>query len=77
MKRQEKRRIRVENKVNEVIDAYRGNDSNGDTDPLGQYTGLPKTVPETIEPPYRNGKIYMNAQSVAQMEIPTQDADDL
>lgn len=75
MKRKEKRRIRVESKVNEVIDAYRNNGS--ETDPLGQYTGLPKTVPETIEPPYRNGKIYMNAQSVAQMEVPTQDADDL
>ena len=68
MKRKQKRKARVENKVNEVISAYHnGSDM---TDPMGQYTGT------TADTPTAGGKIYINAQSLIN-EKPVQDADDL
>lgn len=76
MRRKEKRKIRVENKVNEVINAYRNNEIN--TDPFGQYTGITETTKEIIENASPGGKVYMNAQSIrCDMETPVQDADDL
>ena len=68
MKRKEKRRIRVENKVNEVINAYR--EGSSETDPQGQYTG------NTADTPTFGGKVYINASSL-NLEKPVQDADDL
>lgn len=68
MKRKEKRRLRVENKVNEVISAYR--DTGRETDPQGHYTG------NTADTPTAGGKVYMNVNSLS-LEKPVQDADDL
>ncbi|MBR5515213.1 MAG: hypothetical protein IKU52_03310 [Clostridia bacterium] len=68
MKRKEKRKLRVQNKVNEVISAFHeGSDM---TDPQGQYTG---TTADMSTP---GGKIYMNASNI-KLEQPVQDADDL
>ena len=76
MKRKEKRKLRVESKVNEVISAYRNNEST--TDPFGQYTGITESTKEIIDQASPGGKMYMNAQSLRNdMEVPVQDADDL
>ncbi|MBE6687193.1 MAG: hypothetical protein E7591_08195 [Ruminococcaceae bacterium] len=68
MKRKEKRRIRVEERVNEVINAYHQGSSM--TDPFGQYTG------NNIDKPTDGAKIYRSAESLKD-DIPVQDADDL
>lgn len=76
MKRKEKRRIRVENKVNEVVNAYK--EGSAQNDPMGQYTGNTAETLEKIEQAENGGKIYINAQNISSLiEKPVQDADDL
>ncbi len=67
MKRKEKRKLRIEEKVTEVIDAYRS--AGAHTDPNGMYTGNTEEIQHSCP----QGKIYMNVQNT----VPTQDADDL
>ena len=66
-KRSEKRRQRVKDKAEAVIEAYRT--AGTETDPNGMYTGNTNEVQSACA----GGKIYIPADSM----IPTQDADDL
>ncbi|MBQ4562808.1 MAG: hypothetical protein IJA55_10820 [Clostridia bacterium] len=66
-KRAEKRRQRIKEKTEAVIEAYRTTGTN--TDPNGMYTGLTNEVQAACD----GGKIYMSPDSC----MPTQDADDL
>ena len=71
LSKKEKRRRRVEQRVGEVIDAYR---STGEQcDPQGQYTGLTSEVHTAIDAAHRGGKVYMSIGDA----MPVQDADDL
>ena len=67
MKRKEKRRQRIKQRTEEVIEAYRSAGSM--TDPNGMYTGNTSEADNAC----LGGKIYIPAESC----IPTQDADDL
>lgn len=67
MKRKDKRNMRIEKKVDEVISAYRSTGT--ETDPNGMYTG----VTDEIQRACAEGKIYMNPTN----SVPTQDQDDL
>lgn len=76
MRKKEKKKLRIKERTNEVIQAYLSTGTQ--TDPMGQYTGVTGEVRDAMSQATPEGKIYINpAAAASNPDMPVQDADDL